>query len=234
MTSRKLGKFEFFRHKFRILRVKMNLKLCLMLKLICFGLVSAAFAGPKVDIDQIGKAVGGWKDKGGRAAKFEVSGSTYRNWKPEVSPTLTGGLFVSVRIDHLRGAFATDDHASLEVTFDDKGNVVQARSSLAFQGKRITSDVVDNVGRAGANLVGMERAAKVGTDMVTSLSAKILRENIQEPGRVSFPAVLQHQYNLLCMAVRVAEAEEGEEVEPGEGKKNERKEAPLVIEPTRR
>jgi hypothetical protein len=44
--------------------------------------------------------------------------------------------------------------------------------------------------------------------MISDLSAKILRENIKEPGRVSFPAVLQHQYNLLCLAVMTPEPEE--------------------------
>lgn len=161
---------------------------------------------------ELGKSMGGWKDKGGKAAKFEVSGSTYRCWKPEMSPTPAGGIFVSIRIDHLRGIFASDDHSSLHVTFDRDGNIVSARSSIALQGKKVTSDLIEGTGKLGASLVGMDLAAKVGAEMVSSLSAKILRENIKEPGRVSFPAVMQHQYNLLCLAVTIpGEVDESDE-----------------------
>ena len=39
-------------------------------------------------------------------------------------------------------------------------------------------------------------------NLVADLSAKLLREKIVEAGRVSFPAVLRHNYNLLFQAVR--------------------------------
>lgn len=199
-------------------------------------LLTASFsaAAPKIQVDHLGKSMGGWTDKGGKAAKFEVSGSLYRSWKPEISPTPVGGIFVSIRIDHLRGILASDDHASLEVTFDKDGNVVSARSSIALQGKRVTSDLIEGTGRLGARLVGMDLAAKVGTEMVSSLSSKILREKIREPGRVSFPAVLQHQYNLLCLALTTDEKDEGEPEEDAEGGGEaappERKAVPLEIE----
>lgn len=195
---------------------------------------SALFAAPDLSLDKLGKSMGGWKDKGGKAARFEVSGAQYRCWKPEVSPTPTDGIFVSLRIDHLRGVFASDDHASLEVTFDGEGNVVSARSSIALQGRRVTSDLIEGTGRIGSKLVGMNLAAKVGTEMVSSLSAKILRENIKEPGRVSFPAVLQHQYNLLCLSVDMPKSDDEDPDFPpvGAGERPEaaRKSVPLEIE----
>lgn len=201
------------------------------LLIVSFFIMAVPFlhAAPELKIDDLGKTMGGWKDKGGKAAKFEVSGSKYRCWKPELSPTPTGGVFVSVRVDHLRGVFASDDHASLEVTFDQDGNVVSARSSIALQGKKVTSDLVEGTGKAGTKLVGMDLAAKVGTEMITSLTAKILRENIKEPGRVSFPAVLQHQYNLLCLALKMPEGAKVEEREDDTTKIEERKAVPLEI-----
>ena len=191
-----------------------------------------ALAAPQVDLEKLGESLGGWTEKAGKAAKYEVSGSRYRSWKPEVSPTPVGGLFVSVRIDHLRGMLSSDDHASLEVTFDAEGQVVSARSSIALQGRRVTSDLVAGTGRLGAELVGMDRAGKVGAEMISNLSAKILREKIREPGRVSFPAVLQHQYNLLCLAV-VVESEEASDdgaEDVAESQPQERKAVPLTIE----
>jgi hypothetical protein len=191
-------------------------------------------AAPALKLDQMGKAMGGWKDRGGKAARFEVSGSKYRCWKPELTPTPAGGIFVSLRIDHLRGLLASDDHASLEVTFDADGNVVSARSSIALQGRRVTSDLVEGTGKLGARFAGMDLAAKVGAEMIASLSAKVLRENIKEPGRVSFPAVLQHQYNLLCLAVSAPEVDQEVAEVPSDEAEKPRKAVPLEIEPARK
>lgn len=49
--------------------------------------------------------------------------------------------------------------------------------------------------------MGLDQATRVGVEMVANLSAKNLRENVREPSRVTFSAVLNHHYNLLCMVV---------------------------------
>ncbi len=160
-----------------------------------------AQAAPRVHGEIYGKLLDGWDAKRGRAADYEISGSEYRTWKPEVTPLVTGGIYISIRIDYLRGLLASEDHASLEITVDKEGNVVAARSSLALQGKRMTSDLIRATGKLGAKVVGLEQAAKIGADMVADLSAKVLREEITEPGRVTFPAVIHHNYNLLCLSI---------------------------------
>lgn len=114
---------------------------------------------------------------------------------------LAGGIYISVRIDYLRGLLSSDDHASLELTVDKDGNIIAARSSLALQGKRVTSDLIRGTGKLGTSVAGMEGAAKIGVDLVADLSEKMLREKITEPGRVTFPAVVQHNYNLLCLSI---------------------------------
>lgn len=167
------------------------------------GLLSGALqAAPVLDEKVFGKMLGGWKQKGDEAADYEISGSKYRTWKPHISPTLDGGVFISVRIDHLRGVFASNDHASLELTFDKDSNIDTARSTIALQGRKISSDLIQGGAKAGASVVGMDRAAKVGTDLIGNLTSKLLREEISEPGRVGFPAALRHNYNLLCLSVR--------------------------------
>lgn len=166
---------------------------------------STAWAGPILNIDRLGEQMGGWEAKSGRAADYSRSGSKYRTWKPEITPMLEGGLFISMRIDHLRGLFASDDHASLQVTMDSKGNVVSAQSSMAFQGRKITSDAIRLGATAGTASLGAEHVAKIGTDLLADLSSKLMRENVAEPGRVTFPAVIHHNYNLLCLATGLIE-----------------------------
>ena len=57
------------------------------------------------------------------------------------------------------------------------------------------------VGNAVGGAAG--QAAKLGSDVFASLASKVLRENVTEPGRVSFPAALRHNYNMLYPCVHV-------------------------------
>jgi hypothetical protein len=163
-----------------------------------------SFAGVSIDVDSFGKTLGGWTKRGNQSAEYPLSGSGYRTYKPEVSPTPDGGIFVSVRIDHVRGWLASDDHAILEITVNSKGLIASAQSNIAIQGQSITSDLILGSNEASKQIVGgPERAVQIGADLVSNLSAKMLRENIVEAGRVSFPAALRHNYNLLFQAVRL-------------------------------
>ena len=166
--------------------------------------VAFAAAAVKIDEDALGKSLGGWTKRDKHAAEYPLSGATYRTYKPEISPTPDGGIFVSVRIDHVRSWLASDDHAMLEVSLNAKGMIVSARSSIALQGRSITSDVIFGGNEAGKQLLGADRAVQVGTDLVADLSSKLLREKIVEAGRVSFPAAVRHNYNLLFQAIRQA------------------------------
>ena len=159
-------------------------------------------AGVDVDIDAFGESLGGWKAKTS-TVEYSLSGADYRTYKPEITPTPDGGIFVSLRIDHRRGWLASDDHAVLEVSFSPDGSVSSAQSNLAIQGRTIASDLVRSTAEVGAKVTGAEGAVRIGTDLVADLSSKLLREKIVEAGRVNFPAVLRHNYNLLFQAVHM-------------------------------
>jgi hypothetical protein len=165
---------------------------------------TVAFTGAAVKIDEeaFGKSLGGWNKRDKHAAEYTLSGAAYRTYKPEISPTPDGGIFISVRIDHVRGWLSSDDHATLEVSLNPKGMIVSARSNIAIQGRSITSDVIFGGNETGKQLVGADRAVQVGTDLVADLSSKLLREKIVEAGRVSFPAAVRHNFNLLFQAIR--------------------------------
>lgn len=162
-----------------------------------------AIGAVSIDQEAFGESLGGWKKRSSSAAEYPLSGASYRTYKPEISPTPDGGIFVSVRIDHVRGWLSSDDHANLEITVSSKGAIVSAQSSIAIQGRSIKSDVIVGSNEAGKSLLSPDRAVQIGTDLVSDLSAKLLRENIVEAGRVSFPSVLRHNYNRLFQAIRV-------------------------------
>jgi hypothetical protein len=165
-------------------------------------MISTLHAGVTLDIEALGKSLGGWNAKGNTACDYDLSGSGYRTYKPEITPTPDGGIFASVRIDHRRGWLASDDHAVLEVTIDKNGSIVSAQSNLALQGKTISSDVIRTTGTVGGAVPGVGAAVKVGSDLTADLSSKLLREKVVEPGRVNFPSAVRHNYNLIYQAIR--------------------------------
>ncbi|MFD2257775.1 hypothetical protein ACFSSA_13925 [Luteolibacter algae] len=167
-----------------------------------FLFAGIALGQVSVNEAELGKSLGGWKQRAGRAAEYPLSGTTYRTYRPEVTPTPDGGIFISLRIDHVRGWLSSDDHAMLEITVDEKGTIISAQSSIAIQGRSVTSDLIRSGTDAGQELAGVDRAVQVGTDLIADISAKMLREKIVEAGRVSFPAALRHNYNLLFQAIR--------------------------------
>lgn len=165
--------------------------------------IAPSSAEVKIDETVFGKSLGGWTKRDNQAAEYPLSGTVYRTYKPEVSPTPNGGIFVSIRIDHVRGWLSSDDHAILEITISPTGMIASAQSNIAIQGRSISSDVILGTNQAGQQIAGpTDRAVQIGTDLIADLSAKLLREKIVEAGRVSFPSVLRHNYNLLYQAVR--------------------------------
>lgn len=182
----------------------MKLRACLTSLLLAATTTMAV----EIDAETFLKSLDGAKVLKGRAMEYELSGASYRTYQPEVSPSPDGGLFASIRIDHMRGFLASDDHASLEITISPDGAIVAAQSSIALQGITISSDLIKGTAAASTNVAApyVDRAVKIGTDLVADLSSKLLREKIVEPGRVSFPAVIRHNYNLLFQAVKKAQA----------------------------
>lgn len=179
---------------------------------LIFALAAHLSAGVSVDEEKLGNSLGGWKARTGKAAEYPLSGANYRTYRPEITPTPDGGIFISIRIDHVRGWLSSDDHAMLEITVDKEGKVVSAQSSIAIQGRSVTSDVIRGGTDAGQKVAGVDRAVQIGTDLIADVSAKMLREKIVEAGRVSFPSALRHNYNLLYQAIQTedeAPAENG-------------------------
>lgn len=169
----------------------------------------AARAGVDLDMEKFGESLGGWKKEGGKAAEYKFSETDYRTYKPEVSTAPDGGVFISVRVDHLRGMFSADDHASIEMSFGPDGTLLSSQAAISIQERRINSEMFRSGGQSAAKAAGdlaggmAEKAAKLSGNVFASLASKILRENVTEPGRIAYPAALRHNYNLLYQCVKV-------------------------------
>ncbi|MGE9270327.1 MAG: hypothetical protein ACQKBU_05940 [Verrucomicrobiales bacterium] len=191
-------------------------------------LIPAGRADVAIDVEAFGESLGGWKKD---VVDYQLSASEYRTHKPEITPSPDGGIFLSIRIDHRRGWLASDDHAVLEIAFAPDGTVSNAKSTLAIQGKTIASDLIRSSADAGATLTGAAGAVRIGSDLVADLSGKLLQEKVVEAGRVTFPSVVRHNYNLLYQAVRTLPStamEPGDALEPSSEKARCESTAPAI------
>ena len=179
------------------------------LLLFLFSLAGAS-AQVAIDVDALGKELGGWDAKKKQAADYTMSDSDYRTFKPVITETPGGGKFISLRIDNLRGFLSSDDHALLQVTLDGKGVLASLESSIHVQGKSIKSDVVLTTGKEAAAILGDNATLNAGLKLAKDLSAKLAGEAKVEPGRVVFPAVIVHNYNKLMKCVQVIEVPKAE------------------------
>lgn len=179
-------------------------------QVILFGLLTAAaHAGVEVDLEKFGESLGGWRKEGKKAAEYKFSEVDFRTYKPEITTAPDGGVFISVRVDHLRGMFSADDHASIEMSFAPDGTLLSSQAAISIQEQRISSDLFRSGGQSAAKAAGdlaggaAEKAAKLGSNVFASLASKVLREKVTEPGRIAYPAALRHNYNLLYQCVKV-------------------------------
>lgn len=155
-----------------------------------------------VNVESFGKELGGWNAKGGKAADYSMSDEDYRTFRPVITETPKGGLFISVRIDYRRGLLSSDDHALLQVTLDETGKLLALESSIHAQGKSIKSDVVLTTGKDAVAVLGADPVVNAGLKLAKDLSAKLSGQKKVEAGRVVFPAVIVHNYNKLMKCVR--------------------------------
>lgn len=190
------------------------------LVLAALVVLGSATAEVSIDKEELGKHFGGWQKRSKQYAKYEVSGIPYRTYRPVCTPTPDGGLYVSLRIDHVRGFFSSDDHAVLEITIDRRGHITSAKSSIAIQGRSVSSDVIEGVNKAGNATSSIDKAVQIGTDLVSDLTTKLLRTKLIEPGRVAFPSAVRHNYNLLYQTIRLngkPVVDDPPKAEPAEG-----------------
>lgn len=151
------------------------------------------------DVAGLGKELGGWDHKSKTAAEYKSGGSNYRTYKPTVSPTPEGGLFISTKIDHIRGGDG-DDHAQLEITFDRAGTVLDSKASLALDGskKPLDTKLVTSAAALAGATAGTTAAVAVALEIFKALGEFVKTEH---GGRANFPAVVRHNFNLIAAHV---------------------------------
>lgn len=140
---------------------------------------------------------GGWNKKRGTATEYRSADSNYRTYKPTVSPTPDGGLFVSTKINHIRGGFwfvgAGDDRCILEMTFDANAKLSSTKAVVRMGNKKFDTDIITSATR--------DQRARVAAKVFNKLANQISRWT-NDGGRENFPAVVKHNINVIASAVK--------------------------------
>ena len=108
--------------------------------LVAVGLsgLSSAF-GLGINVESLGESLNGWSKK--RTASYTMDSQKYRTHVPTVTENLDGGIFVSMRVEHL-SALRADATAYLELTFTPSGYVGAAQVRLTMNGKKYNTGQV--------------------------------------------------------------------------------------------
>ena len=146
----------------------------------------------ELDLTLLGMYLGGWDDKDGRAAIYSSGGSTYRTWMPDTAIAQDGGLYVAAKLDHHR-AWANDDHATIQIFFDNTCKIVKVNSTIqigdkVYNAEAVQTGVIDAGGPYG-------EAIALGIEICNQLYSQLTHET---GGRAHFPAVIQ--LNILKIA----------------------------------
>lgn len=155
---------------------------------------------PVLDIQLLGEMLSSetWSDHGGQAARYENSDSNYRTWRPEATGTPDGGLFVSTKIDHIRGGLQ-DDHNQLEMEFDSEGQLLTVRSVIDFAGTpQFDTGLIRAAGELDSEKTG--KIAELSAKLANSL-IKFFEDLGESGGRANFPAVVRHNLNVIAACV---------------------------------
>ena len=178
-------------------------------------------SAPAIDLntEALGTKLGGWDPKR-KIATYDISDTTYQTYKPTVTPTVDGGIFVTTKIRQYRGGRYGVCH--LEMTFDSSGTIISAQAKLKIGSRTFDTKIVelDRNARAEAEAAGREIAsptAQIATDLFARLDEEILKwqnERSEEAkerkdligrlagnagdGNANISGAVRHNFNLIA------------------------------------
>ena len=162
----------------------MKTKTTTLILLVSLFLTASSHAA-SLDLRHLGNDLdkNGWFYKFRTAAQYKSGGSKYRTYMPTVSPAPGGGVFISTKIDHIRG-FGGDDHCLLGLTFNPSGILTEASAKIEMGSKSFDTGII-------------RKRAAISADVFISLTDQVSKWKVHG-GRANFPAVVQHNINLIA------------------------------------
>lgn len=143
-------------------------------------------------------------DKQGRAYRFNESNSNYRQWKPTVTERADGGIFLSMKIDHIRGQ-AKDDYALVKMQFNKKRQLVDLNMSVTIADDKTYTKTLNDLTDVSSKIVKSSTknpkalAAAEASKAIMELGGSIYTNAVgawaDRGGRGNFKNVISHKAN---------------------------------------
>lgn len=163
-----------------------------------FCAIPLTCAATEFDMEGMGQALGGWNAKAGEAAEYAWMGEHgYRTYRPRVRPVPGSGVELSVKLDHLRPQLL-DDHALMELRFDEKGLLQAGRVRLTVIGHGET-----DTGWIDRSMIRDDVPARASA-LLPGYITKPLREAVEglEFGRLFFASAVGQNLGIASLSVR--------------------------------
>lgn len=140
-----------------------------------------------------------WNDKNSGAFKFKSQDSNYRLWKPDTNFTPDNGVRFHAKVDHIRGGHK-DDHAVVEMIFDDSGKLVGGEANFEIQGEdNIVAPFAEAI-KGASSLDPRAEVAAVLLHVAGNVHSQIVKLSDQG-GRLNFPDVVEGLMDSLAYLV---------------------------------
>ena len=150
--------------------------------------VEAAAIDKKVFMSRVSGGQRIFNKEGSYCTEYNISGANYRTWWPMSAPWgNAGGIVTNFKVDHIRGG-AEDDHAFLELFYNQLGGLNWCRYSVSYGGNFVINSAV--VAGLASALGGPTAAvyAKVGTEVANAAASYAWRD--RSGGRRNFGAIV--------------------------------------------
>lgn len=119
------------------------MKHTLIIGLASLLLISSS-AAVAFHLEGFGQSLNGWNKKG--IAYYTIDRHTYRTYRPTMSPTPGGGMFLSTRVEHSPKMGKTTT-SYIELSFDSAGRLLTSQIRVNLAGKQITTGLITRPAR---------------------------------------------------------------------------------------
>ncbi len=144
------------------------------------------------DKDKFASSMGDkWDKKDKMAMEYESKNSNYRTWLQDTSLLpKQGGLYVSSKIDHIRGGFGEDDHIIVMMGYGPDGMAITGQAAVQIQEDKssYTTDIIQ-----GTN---------IEQNVANAIKARLKSEyDDSNSGRQNIPNVVKRNLDAITASI---------------------------------
>ena len=108
-------------------------------------------AAVNFDSDSFGQSLNGWRKN--RTASYSIDHHSYLTYKPTVTPSPGGGIFISTRVEH-RPTLGRKTTSYIELSYSEEGTLITAQIRIMAGDQQVNTGLIQRQPLAPAPVEG--------------------------------------------------------------------------------